>query len=176
MPIVRFLLRSGSGDHLAGAATLIELPNGTRRTGRTDADGAWRVDIYRTDQPMKFLAAAAGYLPFSKTVTPKDAATVTLKLEPSDDDRRAVLFTSSTGHIPGIEGRLNPIRDEGDRFYVYADNIAINGHVAHPASFQLGEPLHLQDVFGVETTIQFLEVASQFSLIEYTAPKPYGEG
>ena len=41
------------------------------------------------------------------------------------------------------------------------------------AHFTIGECLHLIDVYGVETTIRFLEVEGQFSLIEYTEPKAY---
>ncbi len=93
-----------------------------------------------------------------------------MELEPSKDDRKALLFIRSTGYIPGIEGRLNPHKDG----YVYGDNIAINGKLAAPAAhFELGEPLHLLDVYGVETTIRFLVVGGQFSLIEYTEPTAY---
>ena len=95
---------------------------------------------------------------------------VPLRLEPSKDERRALLFTRSTGYIPGVEGRLNPHKDG----YVYANNIAINGQLATPAvRFELGKPLHLIDVFGVETTIRFVDVEGQFSLMEYTEPKAY---
>ena len=70
-----------------------------------------------------------------------------------------------------LTGRLNPHKDE----YVYGENIAINGQLAEPAAhFEIGEALHLIDIYGVETTIRFLVVEGQFSLIEYTDPKPYG--
>ena len=174
MVAVRFRLISPSGIPVGGAATLVAYPNGTRRTGRTNAQGEWRVDLYRTDQSLTFLAAAPGYLPLSTTVPPKPNPTITYRLEDSTKGREGVLFTSSTGYIPGLEGRLNPINDDGS-LYVYADNIAINGKVLHPAPFQIGEALHLLDAYGVETTIRFLMVTRQFSLIEYTKPKTYEE-
>ena len=91
-------------------------------------------------------------------------------MEPSKDGRKAMIFNKSTGYIPGLEGRLNPHKDG----YVYGDNIAINGRLATPAApFKIGEPLYLIDVYGVETTIRFLVVEGQFSLIEYTEPKAY---
>ena len=97
--------------------------------------------------------------------------TVPLELTPSTKERKSALFTRSTGYIPGIEGRLNPHKDG----YVYGENIAINGRLANPAArFEIGEALHLIDVYGVETTIRFLVVEGQYSLIEYTDPKPYG--
>ena len=125
--------------------------------------------LYRTDQKMKVLVAAEGFLPFSHTVK-EISETVSLELDPSKDERKALLFTKGTGYIPGLTGRLSPHKDG----YVYADNIAINGRLATPAvRFKLGEDLQLIDVYGVETTVRFLEVEGQFSLIEYTEPKPY---
>ena len=127
---------------------------------------------------MKVLVAAEGHLPFHKTAIPGKSEIVPVELEPSKDDKRALLFTRSTGYIPGIEGRLNPHIEERlnphKGGYVYGDNIAINGRLATPAAhFTIGECLQLIDVYGVETTIRFLEVEGQFSLIEYTEPKAY---
>ena len=120
---------------------------------------------------MKFLVAAEGHLPFHDSVVPGKSETIPLKLIPSTKERKAVLFTRSTGYIPGITGRLDPHQDG----YVYGENIAINGRLANPAArFEIGKALHLIDVYGVETTIRFLVVEGQFSLIEYTDPKPYG--
>ena len=151
---------------------LAAYPDGRYLTGQTDAGGECRLDLYRTDQEMKVLVAAEGYLPFHDTLIPGKQETVPLELEPSTNGRKAVLFTRSTGYIPGISGTLNPHKDG----YVYGDNIAIDGRLAKPAArFEFGKALHLIDVYGVETTIRFLVVEGQFSLIEYTEPKPYGE-
>ena len=152
------------------AAVLAAYPDGRYLTGQTDTDGKCRMNLYRVDQEMKVLIAADGHLPFHETLVPGTTELIPLKLEPSKDDRKALLFTRSTGYIPGIEGRLNPHKDG----YVYGDNIAINGKLATPAAhFEIGEYLHLIDVYGVETTIRFLVVEGQFSLIEYTEPKAY---
>ena len=163
-------IMSGEGTPVEGAVVLMAYPNGTYLTSVSSQDGRCQFSLYRTDQPLKVLAAAVGYLPFKATIDPGPEEPVSLKLEPSKDERMALLFTRSTGYIPGVEGRLNPHKDG----YVYADNIAINGRLATPAAhFMIGEPLHLIDVFGVETTIRFVDVEGQFSLIEYTKPKAY---
>ena len=160
----------GAGGAIPGAAVLAAYPNRTCLTGQTDSDGQCSLRLYRTDQEMTVLVAAEGYLPFQTTLTPGERQRVTLELEPSKDGRRAALFTRSSGYLPGLEGRLNPHKDG----YVYADNIAVNGELAYPAApFKLGEPLQFLDVYGVETTVRFLVVEGQFSLIEYTEPKAY---
>ncbi len=171
MKDVVFQVKVPPGEAAHGAAVLAAYPNGTYLTGQTNEHGECRLGLYRTDQEMKILVAAEGYLPFHDSVVPGKQETISLQLEPSPKGWKAALFTRSTGYIPGIEGRLNPHRDG----YVYGDNIAINGRLAKPAvNFEVGKPLHLIDVYGVETTIRFLVVEGEFSLFEYTEPKTYG--
>ena len=168
---VVFQVKAPRGGVVRGAALLAAYPDGRFLTGQTDAEGECRLDLYRTDQKMKVLAAAEGHLPFHTTVVPGTSETVPLELEPSTKERKAALFTRRTGYVPGISGLLNPHKDG----YVYGDNIAINGRLANPAArFEIGEALHLIDVYGIETTIRFLVVEGEFSLIEYTDPKAYG--
>ena len=171
MVSVVFHIKSPQGKPAGRVAVLAAYPNSTYLTGRTGSDGNCRFDLYRTDQEMKVLVAAEGHLPFHDTILPGERETIELELEPSPDERKALLFIRDTGYIPGVEGRLNPHKDG----YVYADNIAINGRLAYPAApFQIGEPLHLMDIYGVETSIRFLVVEGQFSLMEHTKPKAYG--
>ncbi|MCY4294646.1 MAG: hypothetical protein OXC58_07400 [Acidimicrobiaceae bacterium] len=165
------MLRSCAGAPVAGAMLLAEYPNGTYRVGESDSAGACRMDLYRTDQQMRVLAAAEGHLPLHQRVVPDNAAALELVLEASSDGRSGTLFTRSTGAIPGIEGRLNPI-NEG-RTYLYADNIAVDGRVANPVEFEVGQKMHLTDVHGVETVIRFVVVTGRFSLIEYSEPRPH---
>ena len=170
MPDVTFEIVGFQHEAVQGAAVLAAYPSGVSVRGETDAKGECRLHLYRTDQDMTVLVAAEGYLPFHTTLMAGGSDRVHLKLESSKDGRKAVLFDRSTGYIPGIEGRLNPHKDG----YVYGDNIAINGRLATPAvHFKIGEPLRLVDVYGVETTIRFLVVEGQFSLIEYTEPTAY---
>ena len=173
MPDVTFRLLSPEGEGVPSAALLVAYPNGTYRTRVSDRQGDCTLDLYRTDQDMLVLAVAEGYLPLRETVTPGHSPVVELHMKTSVSHLKGALFAKSTGYIPGIEGRLNPQRD-GERTYVYADNIAINNRVANPASFEIGKPLHLLDAFGMETQLSFLEVTPQFSLIEYIEPRPYG--
>ncbi len=170
MPDITFEINGLQQEPIQGAAVLAAYPSGVSVRGQTDANGECQFHLYRTDQDMTVLVAAEGYLPFHSILMTGDSARVHLSLEPSKEGRKAMLFDKSTGYIPGIEGRLNPHKDG----YVYADNIAINGRLATPAAhFKIGEPLHLVDVYGVETTIRFLVVEGQFSLIEYTEPTAY---
>ena len=173
MPDIVFQIEENGGSAVHGAKVLAAYPDGRFLTGETDTDGNCRLELYRTDQKLNVLVASEAHLPLHATIEPEISEIVSLQLEPSKDDRKALLFSRSTGYIPGISGRLNPHKDG----YVYGDNVAINGRLAKPAvHFKLGEALHLIDVYGVETTIRFLVVEGQFSLLEYTDPKAYAGG
>ena len=74
----------------------------------------------------------------------------------------------STGHIPGLEGRLNPILDTHRRTYLYADNIAINGGDQQPATFEVDVPFELEDSNGVVMQVRVLYIQGSTSLLQYT--------
>ena len=74
----------------------------------------------------------------------------------------------STGHIPGLKGRLNPILDTSNRTYLYADNIAIDGGKTQPASFKVGEPLELEDAEGSRFKVVVKFIAGRTALLEHS--------
>ena len=77
-------------------------------------------------------------------------------------------FPEATGHVPGLEGRLNPILDTSDRTYLYASNIAINEGEQQPVHFVLGEELRLTDAEGKEMLIRDSRLFSvRSALVEY---------
>ena len=50
----------------------------------------------------------------------------------------SVVFAESTGHVPGLAGRLNPIRHQLQDVPL-CPNIAINGGQQQPVSFVPGD-------------------------------------
>ena len=77
------------------------------------------------------------------------------------------LIIHSTGHIPGLNGRLNPILDTSNRTYLYADNIAINGGQAQPTTFVVNEPFELEDAQGSRFEVYVKLIVGRTALIEY---------
>ena len=98
---------------------------------------------------------------------PADDIKVTLA---SSDNTGSVIFMS-TGYIPGLEGRLNPILDTSNRTYLYADNIAIDGCRNRPAKFKVGDPFDLEDSNGMIMQVRVLYIQGQTSLLQYVRPK-----
>ncbi len=87
----------------------------------------------------------------------------------------ATIFAQSTGYLPGLLGRLNPIRDTSDQTYIYADNIAVNEGKQQPVAFVPGKPIRLTDSRGAELSVTIIDIIGRSSLIEYSPfePKPF---
>ena len=85
----------------------------------------------------------------------------------------AVIFPEETGCLPGLRGRLNPIRDTLDRTRLYASNIAIDQGRPQPVAFVLGEDLRLTDADGNELWARIVAIEGESALVEH---RPYSEG
>lgn len=160
------------GQPLAGIDVLALFPNKTYRQGKTDEAGEVAFDLHSTHLPMTVYAAAPGFAAgLQRDWIPRQGGVV-LELAPLPAGG-AVIFPQSTGHLPGLTGRLNPIRDTSDRTYLYADNIAVEQGRQQPVSFRLGNPLRLTDAFGVELSVTIVDIIGRSALVEY---RPFAAG
>ena len=143
------------GEPLAGVDVLVVFPNKTWHQSTTNQAGEVEFDLYTTHLPMIVYAAMPGYAAgLNEAWTPSHGGLV-LDLVPRPGGG-AVIFPKSTGKIPGLRGRLNPILDRHDRTYLYADNVAIDEGRQQPVPFRLSKPLRLMDAFGVEMMLPSL--------------------
>ena len=162
------VVHADTGKPIRDVHILLVYPNKTYLEARTDAFGHADLELY-ANLPMTVLCAAPGF-----------AARVVPDYEPGDDaggalevrmrpvsDGGSAIIPNRTGHMPGIRGRLNPIRDTLDRLYVYADNVAVNDGAVQPVVFQLNEALALTDAFGNSATVWFREVIGASSVFDY---------
>ena len=154
------------GKPVADADVLVLFPNKTWQATTTDADGDAWVELYTTELPMTVFIAATGYhANFQRDWRPASGS-VTIALERMSDGG-AVIFPNGTGSLPGLNGRLNPIRDTHDRTYLYATNIAINRGQQQPVHFVLGAELTLTDAYGNQAAVRILDIVGRSSLVEY---------
>ena len=160
-----------AGEPLAGIEVLALFPNKTWVRAVTDAAGDAALDLYTTHLPMTIYAAGRGYAAGLERAWTPSRGGLLLDLEPLESGG-AVIFAQDTGHIPGLDGRLNPIRDTSDRTYLYADNIAIDKGRQQPVPFRPGKPMRLTDAHGAEMSVTIADIFGRSALIEYQPFKP----
>ena len=141
-------------------------PNKTWKRGSTDEDGEATVDLHTTHLPMTVFASALGYAAHLERewVPSRGALTVELEALPEGG---SVIFPEATGYLPGLKGKLNPIRDTHDRTYLYASNIAINEGRQQPVHFVPGEDLRLTDAEGSGLLVCIVDIVGRSALVEY---------
>lgn len=161
-----------AGQPLSGADLLLLFPNKTWKQMSTDENGEATVDLHTTHLPMTVFAAIPGYAAYLEREWIPNQGALAIELGALPEGG-AVIFPEATGYLPGLKGRLNPIRDTYDRTYLYASNIAINEGRQQPVHFVPGEDLRLTDAEGRELLVRIVDIVGRSALMEYC---PYRKG
>ena len=159
------------GEPLSGAEVLALFPNKTWKFSTTDEDGNAAFELYTTHLPMTVYVAAPGFCAGIEREWRPNRGGLLLELAPLSTGG-GTIFSKDSGHLPGLQGRLNPKRDTSDRTYLYADNIAIEEGRIQPVPFRLGKPIRLTDAYGVEMLATIIDIVGRAALVEYRPFKP----
>ena len=154
------------GQPLPGSDVLALFPNKIWVRATTDENGEAEVDLYTTNLPMTVFAAAPGHRAHVERKWVPSQGSLAVELGPLPEGG-SVIFSESTGYLPFVKGRLNPIRDNHDRTYLYASSIAIDQGKQQPVHFVLGEDLRLTDANGREAMVRISDVVGRSALLEY---------
>ena len=154
------------GEPLADVDVLALFPNKTWKHATTDANGEARIDLHSNHLPMVVFAAARGFAAVLEQGWIPAQRPLALELS-AIPEGGSVIFKEATGDVPGLSGRLNPIRDSSDRTYLYAAHIAINGGKQQPVHFAFGEDLRLTDANGRERWVRVVGIVGRSALLEY---------
>ena len=141
-------------------------PNNTWLRSRTNKHGEANLGLHSLHLPMTVFAAAEGFAACTEYGWMPGKRPLSLQLD-SLDNGGSVIFPEATGFIPGLKGRLNPIRDSQDRTYLYASNVAINDGQSLPVSFDYGQQLRLTDAHDNEVVARVLDIVGRSALLEY---------
>ena len=162
-----------TGEPLQDVHILLIYPNKTYQEERTDAFGHADFDLH-TRLPMTVLCAAPGFMAQVASNYMPDDGPFDLRMQ-SVRNGGSLIIANQTGHLPGIRGRLNPILDNLDRTYLYADNVAIEDCLQQPVHFSLNEPIRLTDSMGASATLWFREMVGSSCVFDYRYKGPSHE-
>ncbi len=158
-------VRSGNKP-LGGIHLLLVYPDKTWVQATTNDEGEATVHLYTTDLPMTVFAAAPKYAAYIELGWIPSQRPFAINLDHLPKGR-SVVFAESTGYLPRLNGRINPIRDAHDRTYLYASNLSINDGQQQPVNFIPGETLSFTDANGKELCVRVIEIIGRSSLMEY---------
>jgi hypothetical protein len=82
-------------------------------------------------------------------------------------DGGSVIVPEGTGSIPGLVGRLNPIRDSLGRTYVYGDNLSFEESSEQPYNFAVDHAFMVSDALGNRFELTVLAILGRTSLLRY---------
>ena len=157
---------SSEGQPVADMQILALFPNKTSKRAMTDSGGTAWLELHRSDLPMTVFAAAEGFAAHLESNWKPVEGPLIIELDELPDGGAAI-FPNGTGYLPVVKGRLNPILDNLQRTYLYADNITINKGCQQPVDFSFGEELHLTDTDGKEARVQIVGMRGRAALVQY---------
>ena len=158
------------GRPIAGAGVLALFPDETWKHAATGENGEAILDLHALHVPMTVFVAAAGFAARVEHDWVPAERTLPVELDALPGGG-ALIFPNATGGVPGLTGKLNPIRDAHDSPCIYASGIAVNGGDAQPLSFALGEELHLSDADGKEMLVCIVDITGRSALLQYRSPR-----
>ena len=158
---------SAGEELLAGVEVVALFPNKTYVAATTDALGEAVLGLHSTSLPMTVFAAAPGWSACHVMGwVPERSKGAGLNLRPLPAGG-STIFLEGWGEVPGVAGRLNPVRDTLDRTYLHTSNVSVNEGSPQPVPFAFGERLRLVDVHGARADIRIIDIVGATALVEY---------
>jgi hypothetical protein len=156
-----------SGLPVSGAQILAVARNGTYVDAHADEGGVATLRLPARRLVTVYTAQSTSAPALVHDHDPANDLEITL---PGGAGVGSLIFKAGTGYIPGLTGRLNPIRDiagESDRYYLYADNISINDQAHQPYPFTPGQALTLEDAVGTRASVTIVSLIGRSSLVRF---------
>ncbi|MXX34325.1 MAG: hypothetical protein F4087_01615 [Gemmatimonadetes bacterium] len=153
-----------TGRPLRDVHVVVLYPNKTYLETRTDAFGHADFELY-AELPLTVLCAAPGLRAHVERGH-RGGEGLDVEMRTADNGG-SMIIAHRTGHLPGINGRLNPKLDRLDRSYLYADNVAIDDGRQQPVYFALNKPVRLTDSLGARATLWFREMLGSSFVFDY---------
>jgi len=155
-----------SDDNLIqGAQVCLIADNGTTLNKTTNNEGKVSFNI----TTRRLYSVLVAHPEYSSAFLEQFDTSEDLKITLKAVENIGSIICSSTCHIIGLKGRLNPILDSPRRYF-YADNIAIKGGKEQPVMFRLNEPVQVEDCNGIIMNLIFRFMLGRTTLIDYVKP------
>ncbi|WP_295433930.1 hypothetical protein [uncultured Thiodictyon sp.] len=151
-----------------GAHICLISPNGTYRSAISSEAGS--AEIVIADRQAVTIFAA--HPSFPAVFLPDKAPSDELRFSFScGENQGSVIAENGSATIPGLDGRLSPIKDAVGRTYIYGDNLSFDNQPDQPFHFRLCEPFDVEDSLRYRLKLIVISIIGRCSLIEYQLDK-----
>ncbi len=163
---VTFTIKGESGDLISEADIYLIHQNKTHRRTQSNQNGE---AVFPLVHPNKsFYTIFIAHNDFPACIIDNFRCNKDLNIELRKNNDIGSMILNGTGYIPGIEGRLNPILDQSNRTYLYANNISINnGSLQQPIYFQFKENISIVDCSGKTADIRIHRIIQKCTVLDY---------
>ncbi len=171
--VCRVIVHDDDGVPVESATVLLVAHNGTANQGRTGPDGIAEVPATVRRAVAVFVAHPEHRAAFYRG---HDNGAELEVILPAAAGVHSVVFANSTGHIPGLAPRLNPIGNGHDAeglprsTYMYVDNGSVDGRAEQPFPFRVGKAMMLEDSEGHQVRATCVGFVGRSTLWEYELP------
>ena len=155
------------GKPVVNAGVLILFPNKTWKWAATDKNGEAMPNLDSVHVPVTVYVVVAGFTAHVERDWLPAECTLHTELKAIPDGGGAVFFEDEQGCIPGLAGRLGPVRDSRGGLYIYADGLFVNEAEQEPVSCIAGEKLCVTDTHGRTKRLRIVDVTGRSVLVEY---------
>jgi hypothetical protein len=151
---------------IQNAQVVLIADNGTSLSSSTDSHGNVKFKI----KTKRLYSVLVCHPDFPSAVSEQFDTENDLSIELSSVDNVGSILCHGTCYISGLQGRLAPILDISNRMYFYADNIAIERGKGQPVSFEINNPIQVEDCDGTIMNLIFRFIKGKTSVIDYIKP------
>ena len=156
------------GNPVNGARICLISPNGTYRSAISNEAGSALIVIADRQAVTVF----AAHQSFPAVLLPDKVPSDKLGFSFScGENQGSVIAENGSVTIPGLEGRLNPIKDAAGRTYIYGENLSFDDQPEQPFHFRLHEPFFVEDSLRYRLKLTIISIIGRSSLIEYELDK-----
>ena len=152
------------GNPVNGAHICLISPNGTYRSAISNEAGSAEIVIADRQAVTVFVAHPSFPALSLPDTVPSDELTFPFSC---GENQGSVIAENGSATIPGLEGRLNPIRDAAGRTYIYGNNLSFDDQPEQPFHFRLREPFIVEDSLRYRLRLTVISIIGRCSLIEY---------
>lgn len=155
------------GHPIAQAKVVLMAKNHTYLEGCTDENGM----AYFVIKNKKIFSVLIAHSKYKGCYFPEINASKDIRILMQKTSGTGSVILKKSGEIPGILGKIKPIKKRNKKLVLFADNLAIDGGVEQPFNFELNSAVTVEDNQGKVLHLVFRFFQGSIILLDFYKTK-----